>query len=53
VVLKEGSNLDDKAIIEHCQTQLARYKIPKQIRMMDALPHNATGKVLKHELSRD
>ena len=53
VVLKEGSNLDKKAIIEHCQTQLARYKIPKQVRMIEELPHNATGKVLKHELPRD
>jgi fatty-acyl-CoA synthase len=53
VVLKDGSNLDDKAIIDHCQSQLARYKVPKQVRMMDELPHNATGKVLKHELPRD
>ena len=53
VVLKEGSNLDDGAIIDHCQSQLARYKVPKQVRFMDELPHNATGKVLKHELPRD
>jgi fatty-acyl-CoA synthase len=53
VVLKPGSNLDDRAIIHHCQSQLARYKVPKQVRFMDELPHNATGKVLKHELPRD
>ncbi len=53
VVLKEGANLDGHAIIEHCQTQLARFKVPQQVRMMDELPHNATGKVLKHELPRD
>ncbi len=53
VVLKRGSNLDESAVIEHCQGQLARYKVPKQVRFMDELPHNATGKVLKHELSRD
>lgn len=53
VVLKEGSNLNDQAIIDHCQSQLARFKVPKEVRMMDELPHNATGKVLKHELPRD
>ena len=53
VVLKPGSNLDDSAVIEYCQEKLARYKVPKQVRFMDELPHNATGKVLKHELPRD
>jgi fatty-acyl-CoA synthase len=53
VVLKEGSNLDGDAIIEYCQGQLARYKVPKEVRMMDELPHNATGKVLKHELPQE
>ena len=53
VVLKDGANLDEGAIVEHCQSQLARYKVPKQVRFMDELPHNATGKVLKHQLPRD
>lgn len=52
VVLKEGANLDEAAILDHCQSQLARYKVPKDVRMMDELPHNATGKVLKHQLPR-
>ena len=50
VVLKPGSNLDEAAILGHCGTQLARYKVPKDVRFLDALPHNATGKVLKHQL---
>jgi fatty-acyl-CoA synthase len=53
VVLKEGANLDEGAIVEHCRSQLARYKVPKQVLFMDELPHNATGKVLKHQLPRD
>ena len=53
VVLKDGANLDDQAIIDHCQSQLARYKVPREVRMMEELPHNATGKVLKHQLPRD
>ncbi len=53
VVLKPGANLDDEAILGHCKSQLATYKVPKQVRYMDELPHNATGKVLKHQLPED
>ena len=53
VVLKPGSNLDESAVIDHCQDKLARYKVPKQVCFLDELPHNATGKVLKHEIPRD
>ena len=53
VVLKDGSNLDDGAILEHCRDRIARYKVPKEVRLVDELPHNATGKILKHELPRD
>jgi fatty-acyl-CoA synthase len=52
VVLKEGANLREKTIIEHCEAQLARYKVPREVRLIEELPHNATGKVLKHELPR-
>ena len=53
VVLKGGSNLDGGAILDHCRDRIARYKVPKEVRFLDELPHNATGKVLKHELSRE
>ena len=53
VVLKDGSNLDGGAILEHCRDRIARYKVPKEVRLVDELPHNATGKILKHELPRD
>ncbi len=52
VVLKPGSNLDEAAILGHCGGQLARYKVPKDVRFMEELPHNATGKVLKHQLPK-
>ena len=52
VVLKAGANLDEAAVIEHCGGQLARYKVPKEVRFLGELPHNATGKVLKHQLPR-
>ena len=53
VVLKPGVNLTEAAVVDHCEENLARYKVPKEVRFIDELPHNATGKVLKHELSRD
>ncbi|MCH9674852.1 MAG: long-chain fatty acid--CoA ligase [Gammaproteobacteria bacterium] len=52
VVLKPGSNLSGAAIIEHCDSQLARFKVPKEVQFTDELPHNATGKVLKHQLPK-
>lgn len=53
IVLKDGVNLDEAAVIEHCKSQLATFKTPKQVRFIDELPHNATGKILKQELPRD
>ena len=34
-------------------TVLAAYKVPRDVVFMDELPRNATGKVLKRELSDD
>lgn len=50
VVLKEGADLDPAVILEHCRDQLARFKQPNHVVFVDALPRNATGKVLKFEL---
>jgi acyl-CoA synthetase (AMP-forming)/AMP-acid ligase II len=33
--------------------ELARYKVPTHVIFRDALPYNATGKVLKHELEAE
>jgi fatty-acyl-CoA synthase len=53
IVLKSGASLDEAAVIDHCTNQLARYKVPRDIRFVDTLPHNATGKIAKRELPRD
>ena len=50
VVLREGSSVTEEALIEHCRGQLARYKVPKAVCFLDALPRNPSGKVLKREL---
>ena len=42
--------LDEQGLKKYMREQLANYKIPKQIHIIDALPKNATGKVLKRVL---
>ena len=50
VVLAEGCATTVDDVREHCATRLADYKVPRRIVRVDALPRNATGKVLKNEL---
>lgn len=52
IVLKEKSSLTTEEILAHCRENLAAYKIPRHVRFLDELPHNATGKILKHLLDR-
>ena len=52
VVLHEGFSLDEKAVKEHVRSNLARYKVPREVVFMKELPHNPSGKVLKRELAR-
>jgi O-succinylbenzoate-CoA ligase len=37
-------------LIEHCRAQLAKFKVPKDVVLIDALPRNPSGKILKREL---
>lgn len=50
VVLKEGSEADEKDIISFCEGKLAGFKKPKTVEFIDKLPRNLTGKILKKEL---
>ena len=50
VVLKDGAELDQATLIAHCVERLAKFKVPARMQVIDALPRNATGKVLKREL---
>jgi len=51
VVLREGATADEDALKAHVKANLARYKVPREIVFMDALPRNPTGKVLKRVLA--
>jgi acyl-CoA synthetase (AMP-forming)/AMP-acid ligase II len=50
VVLNSGADTGEPQIIEWCRAQMANYKVPRVIEIVDALPLNATGKVMKDEL---
>jgi acyl-CoA synthetase (AMP-forming)/AMP-acid ligase II len=50
VVLREDTSATADELIGHCRGQLARYKVPKAVTFLDALPRNPSGKVLKREL---
>jgi fatty-acyl-CoA synthase len=50
VVLKAGCVLDPAALTAHCAARIARYKVPKEFRLTDALPRTASGKIQKHIL---
>jgi fatty-acyl-CoA synthase len=50
VALRPGAEATPDALIAHCQAQLARFKVPKEVTFVEALPRNPSGKVLKREL---
>jgi acyl-CoA synthetase (AMP-forming)/AMP-acid ligase II/carbon monoxide dehydrogenase subunit G len=51
VVLTDGGSLDEDGVKGHVKENLARYKVPREVEFLDSLPRNATGKVLKRELT--
>ena len=50
LVLQDGAAIEADAVIAWCKERLAGYKVPRQVTVIDALPRNAAGKVLKTAL---
>ena len=48
--LKPQCSLTITELIEFCRHQLAGYKIPRQLKLVDALPRNPSGKIVKTAL---
>ena len=53
VVTRPDTSLDLAELEAFCRDRLSSYKVPRELRIVDELPRNAAGKVLKHELRRD
>jgi acyl-CoA synthetase (AMP-forming)/AMP-acid ligase II len=51
VVLESGRDCSEDELKDHIRSNLARYKVPREIFFLDELPRNATGKILKRELA--
>ena len=50
--VRRDESVSEAALVEHCKKRLASYKKPKEVRFVDALPHNTAGKILKYELKK-
>jgi len=53
VELIEGAQFDDKDLRSWCRNSLANYKVPREIHLVDELPRNATGKIMRRHLKAD
>ena len=50
VAAAPGETVDAEALIAYSREHLAGFKCPRAVTVVDALPRNASGKVLKREL---
>jgi fatty-acyl-CoA synthase len=50
VTLKPGESVDPSEIIEHVRSQLAHFKAPDEVEMVEELPKTSTGKIQKYVL---
>lgn len=50
VVLRSGASEDEAGLIVWSRANMANYKVPRSFALVDDLPRNASGKVLKREL---
>ena len=50
VVVTKGGDLSEEEVKAYVKSNLAGYKVPREVEFTDELPRNATGKVLKREL---
>ncbi len=49
VEISDGA-LDEAAVRTHCLANLAKYKVPERFVVVDALPRNAMGKIVRADL---
>ena len=52
VSLKPDTEATEDELIAYCREHLAHYKCPKSVDILDALPRNPTGKILKRDLRK-
>ena len=50
VVLREGAAADSEILKQYVRDNLANYKVPREIKLLDELPRSSTGKIARREL---
>jgi fatty-acyl-CoA synthase len=53
VVTRDGASLSEDDVKKYVKSNLAGYKVPREVEFVDELPRTSTGKVLKRELKGD
>ena len=51
-VRRPGAEVTEAELLEHCARHLARYKVPRSVVFVEAMPLSPAGKILKRELAR-
>jgi len=49
VIVRPGGELTDEELRDFCKGQIARFKIPRYVKFVDAFPMTVTGKVQKFQ----
>ncbi|NPU83331.1 MAG: long-chain fatty acid--CoA ligase [Syntrophaceae bacterium] len=52
VELREGATVEEKALLRHCRDHLSRHKWPLRVTVVERLPRNPMGKILRRELRK-
>jgi long-chain acyl-CoA synthetase len=50
IVPREGAEVSDEQVLEHCASRLAKFKVPTSVEFASALPHSPTGKLARRVL---
>lgn len=50
VIVRHSDNLTEQKLLDYIRSRIAGYKVPKSVVFVEALPHNASGKLLKRQL---
>ena len=50
ILKKQGSQLNEKEVIDFCASKISSYKKPKRVAFIDELPKNPSGKIMRKVL---
>jgi fatty-acyl-CoA synthase len=50
IVTRPGASLSGGEVVEFLRPKIAKYKLPREVAFLEALPRNPSGKILKRAL---